>query len=49
MVRCLRRALAAPARRPYKLKLRGWSAELQPGVDITDRDKLYEILEGRSG
>ena len=44
----LRQALAVGSRRPaYKLELEGWEAEPQPGVDILDRDKLFDILNGR--
>lgn len=38
----LRQSLA----KPYKLELQGWNAELRPGVDLTDRDKLYELMDG---
>jgi predicted transcriptional regulator len=40
----LRKSLDAA--KPYKLELKGWDAELQPGIDLTDRDKLYDILDG---
>ncbi len=43
----LRRALSSPARRPFRLKLRGWKATEQPGVDILDRDKLFDLMNGR--
>ena len=44
----LRQALAVGARRPpYKLDLEGWEAAEQPGVDILDRDKLFELMDGR--
>lgn len=29
----------------YKLELEGWPAKLRPGVDLTDRDKLYEMMD----
>jgi hypothetical protein len=39
----LRQALAVGTRRPpYTLDLEGLEAEAQPGVDILDRDKLFE-------
>ena len=43
----LRQALAgrSTAKR-YELKLKGWKSELQPGVDICDRDKLFDLLDG---
>ena len=32
----------------YRLKLKGWKAREQPGVDIFDRDKLFDLMNGRS-
>jgi len=44
----LRQAMAIQDRRePYRLELEGWNAELQPGVDILDRDNLFDIMDGR--
>lgn len=43
----LRRGLYTPKRRPYKLRLKGWKSGLLPGVDICDRDKLFDLLDGR--
>ncbi len=44
----LRQAIARQSRsQPFKLKLKGWEAELQPGVDILDRDKLFDLMNGR--
>jgi plasmid stability protein len=44
----LRQALASRSqRRPYKLELEGWDVELHPGVDIMDRDKLFDLMAGR--
>jgi hypothetical protein len=31
----------------YRLKLRGWKAAELPGVDILDRDKLFDLMDGR--
>ena len=31
----------------YLLRLKGWEAEIQPGVDLLDRDKLFELMDGR--
>ena len=28
----------------YRLELDGWEADQQPGVDILDRDKLFDLL-----
>jgi plasmid stability protein len=45
----LRRALAEPAEaQPYELTLDGWEAETQSGVDLLDRDKLFDLMGGRS-
>ncbi|HJR53419.1 MAG TPA: CopG family transcriptional regulator [Gemmatimonadota bacterium] len=43
----LRQALAAPAGREYRLQLFTWKGELQPGVDLNDRDALFDLMEGR--
>jgi plasmid stability protein len=43
----LRRALGQSPRVPYRLNLKGWRAEQQPGVDIQDRDKLFDLMDGR--
>jgi len=44
----LRQAIASqPRRKPFRLKLGGWDTELQPGVDILDRDKLFDLMNGR--
>ena len=44
----LRQALATGKRRSsFKLELEGWDAETQPGVDILDRDKLHDLMNGR--
>lgn len=41
----LRRALSQPERQHYRLKLQGWKAELQPGIDICDRVTLFDVLD----
>ncbi len=44
----LRQALVQQKpRRKVKLALRGWKAALQPGVDLLDRDKLFDLMDGR--
>ena len=43
----LKRALHARPHPPFTLHLQGWAAELQPGVDILDRDSLFDVLNGR--
>lgn len=41
----LRKGLApAVADSEYRLELRGWDAEPRPGVDILDRDALFELM-----
>lgn len=32
---------------PYQLKIEGWEAATQPGVDLLDRDKLFDLMDGR--
>ncbi len=34
-------------RKSAKLVLRGWEACEQPGVDLLDRDKLFDLMDGR--
>ena len=29
----------------YSLRLEGWQAEEQPGVDLLDRDKLFDLMD----
>lgn len=43
----LRRALASQEREPYTLEITGWEADVQPGVDLLDRDKLFDLMDGR--
>ena len=43
----LRHAMSAPKRSPYKLRWQAWDAEIQPGVDLLDRDKLFDLMDGR--
>jgi hypothetical protein len=44
----LREALAEPpARNPIRLRLHGWKAKQQPGIDLLDRDKLFDVMDGR--
>jgi plasmid stability protein len=40
----LRRGMQA-ARPAFKLKLRGSRAAIAPGVDLADRDRLYDLME----
>ena len=42
----LRQALtSAPEAKGYRLAMRGWKAAEQPGVDVLDRDKLFEVMD----
>lgn len=41
----IRRGLAPQSSSTYRLKLQGWKAELQPGIDILDRNSLFEVLD----
>ena len=44
----LREVVKSRSRRPhYKLQLKGWDAEMQPGVDLTDRNKLWGVMDGQ--
>lgn len=43
----LRRGLTQPRKSGYRLKLQGWRAEELPGVDLLDRDKLFDLMDGR--
>lgn len=43
----LRRAFADEERSDYKLELGNWNGSLRPGVEICDRDKLFDLLDGR--
>jgi hypothetical protein len=43
----LRRALAMTTHKPYRLDWEGWDAEQLPGVNILDRDTLFDLMNGR--
>ena len=43
----LKRALHTRTLQPFSLQIQGWAADLQPGVDILDRDSLFDLLNGR--
>ena len=43
----LKRGLIAGAVAPFTLALQGWRADPLPGVDITDRDTLFDLMDGR--
>jgi Antitoxin FitA-like, ribbon-helix-helix len=43
----LKRAAARPSGPRYRLHLEGWRADPRPGVDLFDRDKLFDLMDGR--
>jgi len=43
----LRASLVTKPLKPYRLQLRGWKAAEQPGVDLFDRDALFNLMDGR--
>jgi hypothetical protein len=43
----LKRALHPRPHQPFSLQIHGWAADLQPGVDILDRDSLFDAMNGR--
>lgn len=43
----LRHGLVRESEHPsYELELEGWEAKPQPGVDLLDRDALFDLMEG---
>lgn len=43
----LRQALHGRPRERFSLQLQGWEAKEQPGVALLDRDKLFDLMDGR--
>ena len=43
----LKQALHTCTHQPFSLQIQGWAADLQPGVDILDRDSLFDVMNGR--
>lgn len=43
----LRQGMAVEADPDYRLRLRTWKARIQPGVDLFDRDTLFDVMEER--
>lgn len=31
----------------YRLELETWETELRPGIDLTDRESLWDVMDGR--
>lgn len=40
----LKHGLVERAPADYRLVLEGWQCEIQPGVDVIDRDKLFDLM-----
>lgn len=43
----LRQALASNPRAAYELHIQGWKATELPGVDLLNRDALFDLMDGR--
>jgi plasmid stability protein len=43
----LRRGLVESPQSEYRLELRTWPGKLRPGVDLFDRDSLFDAMEDR--
>jgi plasmid stability protein len=43
----LRQALAPQRGKPKPLSLQGWKASERPGVDLLDRDSLFDLMDRR--
>lgn len=43
----LKRGLHRADTTPFTLQQEGWTAEARPGVDLTDRDALFDLMDGR--
>lgn len=43
----IRSGLTRPSREARRLKMKLWDAAVQPGVDVSDRDRLIDLMEGR--
>lgn len=43
----LKRAAATPTGPSYHLRLTGWHAEPRAGVDVCDRNQLFDLMDGR--
>jgi plasmid stability protein len=43
----LKRGLAPTAGPRFRLRWRGCDAALQPGVDLENRDALFDLMDGR--
>lgn len=43
--RLLRQSLMQEGNNDYKLDLKTWDAQLQPGIDLLDRDSLLDAMD----
>ena len=43
----LRRSLRPAPPPRYEFRLQGWKAVEMPGVDLLDRDALFDLMDGR--
>lgn len=43
----LQQALHTASRSRFSLQLHGWQAKEHLGVDLVDRDKLFDLMHGR--
>jgi hypothetical protein len=44
----LRRGLTPGRPGPFRLDLPSWETSVQPGVDLSDRDVLFDLMDGRA-
>ena len=47
VLRALQRQLGGTRRRGYRFRWRTEKGKLLPGVDLNDRQSLYDVLDGR--
>ncbi len=43
----LRQGLGTRREQPFTLTLKPWKTTVQPGVDLADRDSLFDLMNGR--
>jgi hypothetical protein len=41
----LHQSLYGAARGQFSLELHGWHAEQQPGLDLLDRERLFDLMD----
>ena len=47
--RLLQIALQSQEKQKYEFKLKGWNSELQPGIDISNRNTYLDLLDDETG